>query len=87
MPYDDKRATAAILKAHNDELDAQSMRLALELHDTYEQKTPEHGYETRPETRLFDPASPNGRLMLATCRDLIERGVVTVMPRCFGAVG
>lgn len=34
-------------------------------HDTYERLAPDHGYVTRQDTRVFDPESQNGRLMLA----------------------
>jgi hypothetical protein len=46
--------------------------LARLFHDTYERLAPAHGYETRPETRQFDPDSPNGRLMVATCGAVLE---------------
>lgn len=39
-------------------------------HDTYERLAPSFGYETRKETRRFDPSSPNGRLMIAVCAAL-----------------
>lgn len=38
---------------------------AREFHDAYERLAPQFGYETRPDTREFDPDSPNGRLMMA----------------------
>lgn len=40
-------------------------------HDTYERLALQYSYETRKETRQFDPESPNGRLMVAVCRELI----------------
>ncbi len=42
-------------------------QLARRFHDIYEQLAPNFGYETRPETRTFDPESPNGKLMIAVC--------------------
>lgn len=48
--------------------------LARRFHETYEQLAPSFGYETRPETREFDPASPNGRLMIAVCAALASPG-------------
>ena len=42
-------------------------QLARRFHDIYEQLAPNFGYETRPETRNFDPESPNGKLMIAVC--------------------
>lgn len=40
-------------------------KLAREGHDAYERLAPQFGYETRIDTRKFDPTSPNGRLMMA----------------------
>jgi hypothetical protein len=45
--------------------------LAVFVHDTYERLAPEFGYETRPDTRAFDTGSPNGRLMIAVCEEVI----------------
>jgi hypothetical protein len=45
--------------------------LAQEFHETYERLAPQFGYETREETREFDPCSPNGRLMIAVCGEVI----------------
>ena len=39
--------------------------LAELFHETYELLAPDYGYETRQETRVFDPNSPNGKLMIA----------------------
>lgn len=39
--------------------------LARIFHDNYESLAPEFGYETREETRQFDPESKNGKLMIA----------------------
>jgi len=44
--------------------------LAREFHALYEELAPEYGYETRLETREFDPESPNGKLMIAVCSRL-----------------
>jgi len=43
------------------------LELATLVHTTYKQLAPIFGYQTRPETRIFDPMSPNGRLMVAVC--------------------
>jgi len=47
--------------------------LAKLFHETYEQLAPQFGYETRPETRKFDDTSPNGRLMIAVCDEILRR--------------
>jgi hypothetical protein len=50
-----------------------ALALAKQFHDTYERLAPTFGYETRPETREFNPESPNGRLMIAVCKEIIEQ--------------
>jgi hypothetical protein len=58
--------------------------LAVMFHDTYERLAPQFGYETRPETRQFDPNSPNGRLMIAVCTEIIRSKIMDGMlnPGC-----
>lgn len=46
--------------------------LARRFHALYEQLAPSFGYETRIETRAFDPASANGKLMIAVCSALAD---------------
>lgn len=45
--------------------------LARVFHDTYERLAPSFGYETREDTKQFDAATPNGRLMIAVCSEII----------------
>ena len=52
-----------------------ALALAIRFHEAYERLAPRFGYETRPETRNFDPQSQNGRLMVAVCREIIEHNV------------
>lgn len=47
------------------------LELAKMFHDYYEDLAPKYGYKTRPETRVFDPESANGKLMIAVC-ELIQ---------------
>lgn len=49
------------------------LELAREFHETYERLAPQFGYETRTETRAFDPGSPNGKLMTAVCQEVGAR--------------
>lgn len=49
-----------------------AFELAMAFHRIYERLAPYHGYETKEETRHFDPASTNGKLMLATCEELLN---------------
>jgi len=44
--------------------------IARHFHDTYERLAPKFGYETRPDTKAFDPESANGRLMIAVCSEI-----------------
>ena len=53
--------------------DCSALALAVRFHDAYERLAPSFGYETRPETREFNPESPNGRLMVAVCKEIIEQ--------------
>lgn len=43
---------------------------ARRFHEAYERLAPSFGYETRTETREFDPTTPNGRLMIAVCAEV-----------------
>jgi hypothetical protein len=44
--------------------------LARRFHDAYERLAPSFGYETRTDTRSFEPDSPNGRLMVAVATEI-----------------
>lgn len=46
--------------------------LALLFHEIYEKKAPEFGYQTKDETKRFDPESPNGQLMIAVAHEINE---------------
>lgn len=50
-----------------------ALELATLFHETYERLAPQYGYETRTETRVFDPETPNGRLMVAVCGAIAEK--------------
>jgi hypothetical protein len=47
------------------------LRLAGMFHSHYERLAPEFGYETRLETRAFQPDSPNGQLMIEVCKEIL----------------
>ena len=49
-----------------------ALELAIFFHDTYERLAPQFGYVTRLETLVFDPTTPNGRLMVAVCYEVLE---------------
>lgn len=53
--------------------------LAWKFHTTYELLAPKYGYETRTDTKQFDPASPNGRLMAAVCSEVVNTEVLAVL--------
>jgi len=46
--------------------------LAELFHETYDRLAPDFGYTTQPETRDFRPDTPNGRLMIAVCGDVLK---------------
>jgi len=52
----------------NNEIDNET--LARIFHKAYERLAPQFGYETRRDTREFDPSTPNGRLMIAVCGEV-----------------
>jgi hypothetical protein len=56
------------------EPEAKPIELALTFHRYYEELAPRFGYETRTETRQFDPNSSNGRLMIAVCEKILDQG-------------
>ena len=63
--------------------------LAQFFHNTYEQLAPCSGYETRADTKLFDPASTNGRLMTAVCGRvmMLFAGVLIIAVAVSGLTG
>lgn len=51
---------------------AAALDLATRFHEAYERLAPSFGYETREETRTFDPESKTGRLMVAVCGEILR---------------
>jgi hypothetical protein len=47
-------------------------KLAILFHDKYEALAPSFGYETREETKKFNPDSPNGKLMIKVCEEILS---------------
>lgn len=45
--------------------------LAKVFHEAYERLAPYFGYQTNKGTRVFDANSPNGKLMIAVCDEII----------------
>lgn len=58
------------LTQRSNEMDA--LELAVLFHVIYERKSAEFNYVTRTETRVFDPESANGKLMVATCGEVLK---------------
>jgi hypothetical protein len=56
-------------------------------HETYERLAPSFGYETRPDTKAFDPESPNGKLMIAVCGEVLAALSPTVSGDAAEALG
>ncbi len=46
--------------------------LARMFHDNYEELAPMFGYKTREETRVFDVNTPNGELMVAVAKRILD---------------
>ena len=55
------------------------LKLASIFHDTYEAFAPAYGYETRKETRDFEPESPNGKLMEVVCKFIIDTEITQAL--------
>jgi len=64
----------------------EAYKWAREFHDLYEETAPMFGYETRKETKEFDPTSPNGRLMAYVCFNLIQQAVAEERARVRGEI-
>lgn len=50
----------------------ESENVARIFHETYEELALSFGYETRQDTRDFDPNSKNGKLMIAVSEKVLE---------------
>ena len=50
----------------------EEVELAIKFHDTYEALAPSFGYETREETKQFSTDTPNGKLMIEVCKEIIK---------------
>lgn len=48
----------------------EGLAIAFKFHEAYERLAPSFGYETRLDTKAFDPDSANGRLMIAVCSEV-----------------
>jgi len=64
----------------------EAYKWAREFHDLYEETAPMFGYETRKETKEFDPTSPNGRLMAYVCFNLIQQAIAEERERVVGEI-
>ena len=49
-----------------------ALEMAILFHHAYERLAPDVGYDTKVETRVFNPDSPNGKLMVLTCREILH---------------
>ena len=60
-------------QALKEQMEIAPEKLARMFHDVYELVAPLHGYETREDTKVFDPESKNGKTMIATCKIVISQ--------------
>ena len=54
-------------------------------HDTYESLAGQFGYETRIDTRVFNPESDNGKLMIAVCDKVLTQFEKDIREQPMGA--
>lgn len=52
-----------------------ALELATLFHVIYERTSAEFNYITRTDTRIFDPESSNGKLMIATCEEILSEDI------------
>lgn len=52
---------------------SEAEKLAVLFHDKYEAMAPKFGYETRPDTKKFDPKTANGKLMVAVAKEVLKQ--------------
>jgi hypothetical protein len=71
---------AAALRGALVAMRADAVTVARMFHEAYENLAPAHGYETRQDTRDFDPASANGKLMIATCEAVMNALAIRALP-------
>jgi hypothetical protein len=51
--------------------EGEAVAWARRFHECYERLAPQFGYETRKDTRVFDPESQNGKLMCAVMESIV----------------
>lgn len=56
-------------------MEEQKEKWARLFHDIYETLAPAYGYETREDTKEFDPDSKNGKFMIAECNFVIDQAI------------
>lgn len=54
-------------------------------HETYERFSATFGYETRADTKAFDPKSSNGLLMIAVCKEVVSDQLATLQAKLTAA--
>ena len=64
----------------------EAYKWAREFHNLYEETAPMFGYETRKETKEFDPKSSNGRLMAYVCFNIIHQALAEERERVVGEI-
>lgn len=84
-PYSPEGYALAV-EAWNGAKKMSPIKLAERFHETYERLAPLFGYETREETPEFVPGSPNGKLMVAVCYEILHGRAIAALER-EGGVG
>ena len=57
----------------------EAYKLARQFHELYEEYAPQFGYETRKDTKEFDPKSNNGRLMAKVCYEVVHTSITKAL--------
>lgn len=57
---------------NQNKMEKEAVELAILFHNTYERLAPIFGYETREDTKSFDINTPNGKLMISVCKEIIK---------------
>jgi len=64
----------------------EAYKIARKFHELYESMAPSFGYETKEETKEFDPESSNGRLMACVCWEVVKESYLTGAQAMFEAM-
>lgn len=73
ISWDDLQLDCSKIRVHIFDRQEEAVRIARDFHETYDRLAQEFGYETREDTKEFDEKSPNGKLMIATIKEVLSK--------------